>query len=1644
MNKILKYLFTPFVSRIEKYSTDILAIVFAFIAFSTQAQSLTFTQNNRQWNEEVLYKCTIGTDQIYIQKNGILFNINSKEDIQVAHENGEENENSNDFIRAHAYIVTPLNANINSEIIAESPTDYYSNYFIGNNSSNWASNVYSYRKLIQKNIYPNIDWAIYSEAANFKYDFIVHPTADYHQIELAYKGIDNLKINDGGNLEITTSIRTITELKPYAYQIINHKKIEIPCTYILKNNCVSYALDAYNEQYDLIIDPIIIMGTYSGARDQTIANCSAFDTLNNMYSSGIAINGLYPTTIGAYRTSYAGMGDIVISKYNSLGTTQLFATYIGGYLRDHPASIIIDKTNRILVCGHTMSPDYPITTGIIDSIFNGDTINRDAFISILNNNGTALLHSTFIGGRYDEEITDIKLDDTLNIYVCGFTNSDNFTTTPGVYDNTYNGNYDAFLCKTNSTLSILKTATYLGTNLAESGYGLTLDKLNNIYLMGKTYSNAFPTSTSAVSRTYRGAGDGFITRFDNNFQLLASTYVSSTLLDYAKMAIHDSGLVYVLAYTDGNVSRFPSCKASTGFGGAFLSCYKENLDSLVYRIPITNYDVATNITAFELSDSNYFLISSFVNLIRSTFPDSIYTTDSTHRIRNKSLYFLCISKNGEDIYNASLINSYFGGHMHGYNCRFNKKNNRLFHVICSSGGEVATSTAPSRFPLTMGEYDMYSFIYQPTISTATSYLPNMRISDSLLCSRGYIQLINTSIGINSFKWLLPNGTSDSINNSLNFRNVVDGTNIIKLIVKRNCSTIDTLIDTVYTSRKPQGMAIRLNDSINCLGNTINCTDSIIAGNRSIWKLPTAIIDSTHDTIRFTPTTTGLQTFLLVTDSMECPYRKDTLKVNYYIYDQAHASIVNIDTPICIPYSDSIRQNSTFYNHFIWWDDLGNFDSIHSSFYLNINSVVDYNVYLQVANSYCNNSSIDTIRIKSVAPPIASITASQLTGCINNTLTFTNTSSNFTNYYWLLNDSIIDSTNMSISMLFTHAGNYSIKLITKTFHCTATDTQELNITIHPLPLSVIDTVVLTGCSPFNTSLYNHSLNSNLFYWILPDMSIDSLHDTLSILQNIAGDYEYQLIVFGDSCNSLSDTSKIMIHVFDAAESMINIGDTAICNSYNLFIENWSSHATNYLWLINDSIAPLSQDSFYLNFTAPTNYQITLLSWNLVCPDKVDTLVTNIAIMDKPTAAAAISSIVGCPPMTITFTNNSSNYDSLFWLINDSIVSTNNLFSYLFTTSGNYTVQTIAMNTNCMVYDTSISQIQILHPPLAAITIYDTALCIPDTALLINSSTYASSYYWITSSIDSINNPFLYSEIDSGLYTITLVVQGSECPLLTDTSIQYVYFKPPATISLLLEDTSGCSPLYTRAFLSVAHTNNKWSSIPFSNTFFNYDTVGYHFSDVGYHTIQVSIYDSICIESPQIIQRNIEVYPQSIAAFYYTPTYLEADSFTTFISNAAFFDTITWYIDDTIQYSNTDSIQLNPLYAGTHQICLTTTNSYNCNDTSCQTIYVLEKPKTISPCIINPVTAFSPNNDGINDQFFVLAKTAENIDVKVFNRWGEQVYNSHSNYDFNIRNDYWDGIYKGREQLMGTYTYIITATCPLNKERMLKTGTVTLIR
>ncbi len=122
-----------------------------------------------------------------------------------------------------------------------------------------------------------------------------------------------------------------------------------------------------------------IYATYLGGGGTEEGYGIAVDANGVAYATGITDSGDFPTTPGAFDTSYNGVYDIFVAKLEATGSA-LFATYLGAPAGEYTPDIAIDAAGRAYVAGTTLSPNFPTTTGAYDTSLGGTS---DAFVSKL-------------------------------------------------------------------------------------------------------------------------------------------------------------------------------------------------------------------------------------------------------------------------------------------------------------------------------------------------------------------------------------------------------------------------------------------------------------------------------------------------------------------------------------------------------------------------------------------------------------------------------------------------------------------------------------------------------------------------------------------------------------------------------------------------------------------------------------------------------------------------------------------------------------------------------------------------------------------------------------------------------------------------------------------------------------------------------------------------------------------------------------------------------------------------------------------------------------------------------------------------------------------------------------------------------------
>jgi Secretion system C-terminal sorting domain/Beta-propeller repeat len=250
---------------------------------------------------------------------------------------------------------------------------------------------------------------------------------------------------------------------------------------------------------------------------------------------------------------------------NDLALDSLISsTYLGGNSTDddYEPAIAIDKNGNVFISGYTFSSDFPTTEGAYSTSKNGAT---DRFISKFNSNLSQLLASTYIGGNSYEYGMGLAIDNDNNVVITGYTYSEDYPTTNGSYDETFNGSSDVYITKLNNNLTDIISSSFLGGDDNEGKtwprIDITIGQNGDIYLAGLTKSSNFPTSNNAFSKNLSGGqfgGDIFIAKLKSDLtELLASTYLGSDGDEWRPSIILDpEENIYICGETES--SSFPT------------------------------------------------------------------------------------------------------------------------------------------------------------------------------------------------------------------------------------------------------------------------------------------------------------------------------------------------------------------------------------------------------------------------------------------------------------------------------------------------------------------------------------------------------------------------------------------------------------------------------------------------------------------------------------------------------------------------------------------------------------------------------------------------------------------------------------------------------------------------------------------------------------------------------------------------------------------------------------------------------------------------------------------------------------------------------------------------------------------------------
>lgn len=638
-----------------------------------------------------------------------------------------------------------------------------------------------------------------------------------------------------------------------------------------------------------------------------------------------------------------------------------------------------------------------------------------------------------------------------------------------------------------------------------------------------------------------------------------------------------------------------------------------------------------------------------------------------------------------------------------------------------------------------------------------------------------------------------------------------------------------------------------------------------------------------------------------------------------------------------------------------------------------------------------------------------------------------TSGSITGWQWYFGDGNT-STFQNPTNLFATGGTYTSSLIVTTaLGCE--DSVAIDVTVYPKPdaeFSPVDACLNDENIFIDQSAITGSTLTG-WDWDFGDNTGTSAAQYPIYLYSGSGQYTVELIATtADGCK---DTIEHPVQVYDLPTSDFTF--TNICEDDSVRFTDTSTipsgNITGWAWDFGNGNTSTLQSPPYQGYPVDDIYPVSLIvSSGFGCSD---TLEQTIEVYPVPVAAFAFDSV--CFPLEVQFTdlsdpNGSYNVTNWQWTFSDGQTSTQQSPSMDFGMPGTFAADLLISNAPGCKSSVSGGD-AVVHPLPQAVFPEGLATCLEDTIFFTEESTIIpvtndTIMHWDWNFADGYTStdiePFhIYASPD--LYNVVLTVTTNHGCQNDQTNVVEIY--PLPDVNFIADPPQGCAPLHVQ-FIDQSTIPSpymlstwKWTlgadsltaNVPSPSIIYNPELDP---MDVAQYGIDLIVTSTNGCVSDLTKPDYVTVYPKPVAKFAVNPEVRNIVNPKFEMTDLSTENVTNW---DWSFGDGTYSSEQNPTHhyqaIGTYGIGLIVETQFGCQDTmglevKVEPIYTFYIPNS-----------FTPDADGINDDFFGTGEGFDSYSMYIYDRWGELIFES------NDPEYHWDGTYKGKQVQQGTYPY-----------------------
>lgn len=663
----------------------------------------------------------------------------------------------------------------------------------------------------------------------------------------------------------------------------------------------------------------------------------------------------------------------------------------------------------------------------------------------------------------------------------------------------------------------------------------------------------------------------------------------------------------------------------------------------------------------------------------------------------------------------------------------------------------------------------------------------------------------TSGGANYFEWNFDDGTGFHWSNAGDQTHTFNAQGVYNVqyaasIQGATAGCADTAMVAITVLPSPTA-AFTLDQHAACTSLTTDPTNNSVNAVSFLWEFGDGSTDTQPDPPPHTYPTPGNYVISLTAANSQGCDNTVTETVHVYHVPQPLIGAQNVCEGIPAQFADlTATEPGNPVVQWLWDFGDGTTDTAQGPQHLYASGGT-YTVTLTTTTPYCSGTGSSVITVE--PKPVASITASPLTGCSPMNVTFTNASTGATNYVWQFGDGGVSN---AVDPIHTYmnpgtADSVYNALVVASTASGCSDSATVVITVAPTVLSMFTHDAVPGCAPLAVHFTNHSTGGSTYLWDFGDGSTSaSTSPSHTYINQTSALQVVTISLTVTNWAGCSHTSQQSITVYPAPHFAFSAQPDSGCTPLTVTFPSVIG-AITYQWNFGDGSTgsgPTPQHTYINNSDSIRHFPVRLVATNAFgCIDSTSGVVV---VYPTPQAVFSISNSTGCHPVVAQLTNASQGATSYLWSYGDGQTSTTMATVhphawYNFQGPGASTYNVTLTATSADGCTNSAASTVEVYPLVTAAFVSDSAGCSPMNPHFVNLSSGGTNFLWLFgdgggSTSTTPSHQYAQSGLADTLFHPVLIATSSfGC---SDTATAAVLVHPAPIAQFTATPPTGCAP------------------------------------------------------------------------------------------------------------------------------------------------------------------------------------------------------------------------------------------------------------